>query len=88
MVWLFIATTEMVAQKRDTLPLLSRSLEHATTDVAMLRYYHENVALHHLLYPSSLSTFGTEYQSETFRVTTYVGQCHLLQWADQGGSLQ
>lgn len=61
MVWLFIATTEMVAQKRDTLPLLSRSLEHATTDVAMLRYYHENVALHHLLYPSSLSTFGTEY---------------------------
>ncbi|MDY3885359.1 DUF6850 family outer membrane beta-barrel protein [Porphyromonas somerae] len=61
MVWLFIATAEMMAQERDTLPLLSRSLEHATADVAMLRYYHDNVALHHLLYPSSLSTFGTEY---------------------------
>lgn len=59
--WLFIATTEMVAQERDTLPLLPRTLEHAVVDATMLRYYHDNVALHHLLYSSSLSTFGTEY---------------------------
>lgn len=44
--WLLIATTEMVAQERDTLPLLSRSLEHAVVDATMLRFYHDNVALH------------------------------------------